>query len=202
MSYKPKTRFTVLIDGTEFELFSVRDRGNKELVIIEATPKYLGDHTGRIAYRAQHYSVHRTKDGADTTITQKIELENGDTLSSVSYIHDTTDHLLWPICARRLPIFETRNRVLKPRSKDTVYQVGSYGIGFASFMYSIFVAKNHFQLPASNLFSRAKTAQFNEFQIIVIPTYLNIPTDPDGDVCGMTTSDRGGLGISTMFQPE
>jgi hypothetical protein len=67
-----KTRFFVRVNGVEREILSVQQRADKSLTLISGTPSFWENPDGSLpAFDQQHYSVHRTKNGRDTTITQK-----------------------------------------------------------------------------------------------------------------------------------
>lgn len=183
-----KTRFFVRVNGVEREILSVQQRADKSLTLISGTPSFWENPDGSLsAFDQQHYSVHRTKNGRDTTITQKTWLRNGTHHSYVAYVHGTEEYLLWPLYARRIPILNNQTRILKRRAKDVLIEVPEFEWENASLLFSVFVAKAKFD---SGLISplRPAIAQFEEFQIILLPVFLNLRSLPTGDVVVVSTS--------------
>lgn len=191
LATKAKTRFVALIDGVEREIFSVVERQNKDIIVMSGTPRFWENPDGSLTkFGEQHYSVHTSNNGVDVTITQKTTLSDGNQHSNVAYIKGTKNALVWPIYARRVPIFEDNSRLLKARKKDTVIRIGKFSYSSANFLYSIFVTRSDFDIETI----RVKEANFyqaffNEFSIVVITNYLNLPSLVQGDVTGMATSN-------------
>lgn len=190
MSAKPKIRFSALVDGREIELFSIRDRKAKGAVLIPAPIRFF--EFGKEGLREiveQHYSVHRNE-SPDITITQKTLLSDGTQLSNVAYIHDADDHMLWPIFARRVPQFaDETNCLLAANSRDSVVRIGEYKTSEANLLYSVFVTHPSLdfeQIPVKG--ARIFYARYDHFQILVLATYLNVPSLHEGDACGWATS--------------
>jgi hypothetical protein len=206
MGSKAKIRFSAKIDDRDIELFNVRDLGDKGLVISSGYPRYFEHPDGKLVeFVDQHYSVHPTKGGADTTITQKTALK-GDgvqAISIVAYIHNTSNHLLRPVYARRLPVMREPTRTLRARSKDTSRRIGKFNWDKATMIYSVFVSLPNLELPShTDTASKRFTAMMGRYKLIVFVTYLNLPSITEGDVVGMSTSSevRNGLRGDDHFQ--
>lgn len=189
---KKRTRFVVEINGKAREILSIIEKSNGQLTLMSGTSKYWENEDGTLEeYFEQHYSIHRTKNGLDTTITQKTTLKGGVRHSIVTYIHDTSTHLLWPVFARRPPLFQPDPNKLTTRQKDDVVELGSFNDKLATFFYSVFVT-----LPNSDLSAvyaagvQSQIATFTNFRIVVLPMYLNVPTFSSGDVVGYSTSPQ------------
>ncbi len=197
MSKKSRTRFFARIDGNGHQLLSVMERNDGSLIVFSAIPKNW-ENTNRTltAFREQHYSIHRTKGGVDTTFTQKTRLSDGRTVSNVAYIHGTTEHLLWPVFARRVPTLRPTTHLLTLRQNDRVIQVGTYRYDTANLLYSVFVAKQTCDIDRVKVEGATiQIADFSEFKIIVLATYLNIPSPDQGDVVGIATSPTVNDGV-------
>lgn len=194
MGSKAKIRFSAKIDDRDVELFNVRDLGDKGLIISSGYPRYFELQDGKLSeFVDQHYSVHPTKGGADTTITQKTAL-SGDgvqAISNVAYIHNTANHLLWPVYARRLPVMREPTRSLRARLKDTSRRIGKFNWDKATMIYSVFVSLPNLVLPPhTDTASKRFTAMVGRYKVIVFVTYLNLPSMIEGDVAGMATSSE------------
>jgi len=196
MGSKPKTRFYVCIAGRNIEVLSVRDRGRNGIVASSSFPRFFESVPGKfVGFVEQHYSVHPTK-GSDTTVTQKTSLEDGTNISNVAYIHNTQGQLLWPIYARRIPKFDDRNRIMTERQKDNTICIGRFRYEKACFFYSVFIT-NKGEKHCLKGFSGVQIfrATFHLYDIIVVATYLNIPSLKEGDVAGFSTSPTVENGI-------
>jgi hypothetical protein len=113
MGREAKTRFYVRIDGVDRALFSVKSVAGRGLTITSRTPKFWENPDGTFtAFDHQHYSVHLSNGGVDTTITQKTQLQESAFHSIVTFVKDTQAYFLWPIFARRYPIFQGDNGLL------------------------------------------------------------------------------------------
>jgi len=192
MSHKRKSIFAARIDGIEREILSVKERSNRDLLLIPAHTPFCEPTPGTmIKFVEQHYSVHGTNQGSDTTITQKTTLDNGDLHSNVSFIHNTKNHLLWPVFARRVPVLYGENRKLTPRGRDKVIFIDDYQSDNSSLTYSVFISRDHFDIESilKNKFP-VHTESFTEFKVIVLPMHINLPSIANGDSFGYSTSSQ------------
>lgn len=194
VGHKSKTRFVMNADGKDHELFAVRERGDKSLILMPSHDRFLenrfmGPNSDLQAVREQHYSVHKTNGGIDTELTQKTLLTNGTSISNAAFIHDTSEKLLYPIYARRPSLRDDDRQAFKAHPKDTVIRIGSYRTDSANLLFSVFVSKGYpaFPIEPGSMFS-IFTEKFTEFEINVVVTYVNLPTHPRGDVRGLMTS--------------
>lgn len=201
MGSKPKTRLFALIDGKSRELFNVRDLGKKGLIITSGYPKLFENNDGQfVEFVDQHYSVHPTKNGQDTSITQKTAVSDQGIkkISNVAYIHNTSEHLLWPVYARRLPIMDGATRSLHVRKKDTARRIGKFNWSKANLLYSVFVSLPNIELPDHmDDQSRRFVKNFDLYKLIIFVTYLNRPSMNEGDVTGLSTSSEVYDGLKT-----
>ncbi|MBW2941936.1 hypothetical protein [Zhongshania aquimaris] len=190
MSRKSKVRFAARIDGVERELFSIKERPDNSLLLVSAYPIFWENSDSSIVrFTEQHYSIHISNGGIDTTITQKTKLADGMSHSNVSFIPNTKKHLLWPIYARRVPILLENSRKLSRRSGDKVIFIGDYEFAKANLVYSVFVSNCDFDVNITSLNGLTTySAKFKHFQIFTIPMYINLPSMNEGDVVGMSTS--------------
>lgn len=192
MGNKPKTRFYAVIDGRDVQLFSVRDRGNGNGILLAATASDtldIGNIGTDLPVREQHYSIHPSEGGRHTTVTQKTLLESGDIYSEMAKISDTETHLLWPVFAKRCHTYNAENRQLPHRDKDMLIKVADYKSDTSTLLFSVFVSKpdtipKDFHLKANNI----RTQRCGEYDVTVISTYLHVPTWHEGDIVGHATS--------------
>lgn len=185
-----KIAFSATIDGVQRSLFSVKDNGDSGLLIGQGTPRQMENPYGvKRDFKHQHYSVHPSNNGADTTITQKTLMSDGEEHSAVSFVRNTKQHLLWLVYARRMPILAKTTRVLKRKRYTSVIEIGSIDSAKETLFYSVLVSRPSMDL--SILVDSGwefYTATFGQFMIIVIPMFLQFPTYPDGDVLQFLTS--------------
>ena len=194
MKDRSKTRFAINVNGQDTELFSVLDCHEKGIVIFDGTPRFFekpdGDRIKLVEYAEQHYSIHPSNKN-DVTITQKTTLADGHEISVVSYVHDAKDHLLWPVYARRLPVYNLGNRKLVAGPNDKTINVGAYATAKATFLFSVFVTNGNSNIILKNDGVATKNIiRLEIFDLIVFCTFLNVPSLNEQDVVGWTTSSR------------
>ncbi|MEW6372904.1 MAG: hypothetical protein AB1584_18390 [Pseudomonadota bacterium] len=192
MSKTKKTRFFARIDGVECLLFSIQKSANDGLTITSRTPKFFEGAKGpfgtQLEFDHQHYSVHETNEGRDTTITQKTQLI-GEHHSIVTLLRETKDYLLWPVFARRYPIFLTEENRLIRKSRDTLIELAEYVYERSNLLFSVFVSRPSFDVSVlKNSGIRFETALFDKHLIIVIPSFIHLPSLPSGDVTGYSST--------------
>jgi hypothetical protein len=192
MSKTKKTRFFARIDGAECLLFSIQKSANDGLTITSRTPKFFegakGPYGTPLEFDHQHYSVHETNEGNDTTITQKTQLV-GERHSIVTLLRGTRDYLLWPVFARRYPIFLTGENRLVRKTKDTFIELAEYSYERSNLLFSVFVSRPSFDVSVlTGAGVKFKTALFDKHLIIVIPSFIHLPSLSSGDVTGYSST--------------
>jgi hypothetical protein len=170
----------------------VKERSNQDILVLSGTSRFfeaVGLSKRELA--EQHYSVHTHRSGLHTIITQKTTLADGVRVSNAAFIHNTRDWLLWPIYARRLPMFKDDTNILDVGKQGEVVDVGEFEWQKANLLYSVFVAKTG-SIPISTSIGGAKVfiSNYRRFCIVVVVTYLNLPSMYEGDVAGLTTSSE------------
>jgi hypothetical protein len=191
MSLKPKFRFFVSVDGNDTEIGWAKENRSGNVVFRSRFPKYfLTPQNELVRFKEQHYSVHPSNEDTDTTITQKTVLVDGQTTPIVSFIQNTNQHLLWPIFARRLPIFiDPPSSTI--RSKDVCIRLEEYQSTTHTLYYSMFATRPTYNLPKM---PKTQTQidtyryDFRLFSLILLATLVPVPSIPQGDVVGITTS--------------
>jgi hypothetical protein len=190
MSTKSKLRLVVAIRGQNIELLSVRERTSGELLLTPRSPS--GARLGHVDLREiaeQHFSIHRSKDDKNTAVTFKQTFADGSSLDNVAYIHDTKDHLLWPIFARQVGVSaEILDKVPPARAKDTLVALGGYHPEAATLCFSIFIARRDFAVIQGVEDVNVLAIPFRLFKIIVLWGFFNIPSPETGQIAGITTS--------------
>jgi hypothetical protein len=202
MGKKAKVRFTAVANGIEAELFAIRDRGENGIVLRSNMPDQFIEGGRRVAFVEQHYSVHNTK-GVDTTVTQHTLTDDGVELKLAAYIHDTKDYLLWPIYARRLGINNAITKSAVNRDKDILHRVARYETASSCLFYCVFVCNPNFDyrsIEDSSL--NVKTTTIGRYRIVVLSTFMIIPSLQEGWVAGISTSKprRNGVFDEDHFQ--
>lgn len=191
MAKSEKTIFAAKVNGIQRELFSVRQWKNADLLIVSRAGELLEHIDGSPSkVKHQHYSVHQGEsDPTITYVTQKTAFHDHPDLSFVSAVHDSQQHLLWPVHARRAPFYAEGVRLLKARPKDTVVEIGEFTSLRANFFYTIFVTRPGFNCAAiaANQVGY-RTITFQKFELLVLTTYLNVPSVNEGDIILRTTS--------------
>lgn len=185
---KRRTLFYAEVNGCKRVLFSVKQGDNTDLTIVsEVMKRYIDNKNSEFDFDNQHYSVHCANEGNDTLITQKTKLFDGSHRSNTAYIHQTAKHLLWPVFARRVPSKEIK--LFKPRDTDRIICLSRYRCSRSILMYSVFVTKPPLPFIKAE-FSDASviTVPFDRYILIVISTFLNIPSPDRGDVVMWGTS--------------
>lgn len=141
-----------------------------------------------VAFHDQHYSVHPTNDSA-ITITQKTGLENGGTSSLVNFVRNRDGKSLWLVYARRMPKLDADNRNSKARSKDTSDVICSFDPAQNTLCYSLFVSKgNDLTQFVEDEFCNIRTYKFHLFDLVLVWSFMLIPTWPVGDVVSLISS--------------
>lgn len=190
MGHKPKVYFVVREGGVLRELFNVRDRKQQGIVI---NPRHARmEERPPIAPRemeAVHYSVHPTKGGADTMITYKSAFKSGSIRSCATYIHETEEHLLWPVFSVRQHEFAGTSREFRPHPRDGIVPVADYDQRESTLMYAVFVTSrniDHARLSGPGYYFYR--VDFERHSLIVVVTFLRAPTFPVGDRVHLLTS--------------
>jgi len=192
LSKKPKTRIFVVSDGEEKEVIVARDRYDEGIVFTGGHSKYwLTAVDERIEIGEQHYSIHPSNGGRDMAVTQKTLLANGERRSNVAYVKGETERpMLWPIYARRIPVF-IDTPVMQRRQRDRVICIADFATASANLIYSVFVSDIAVALPIDPLFeSNAFEIPFERYKLLVINSYINVPSLNEGDLAGASTSSE------------
>lgn len=188
MGKKAKVRFTVIVDGIEAELFSVRDRGGLGILLSSNVPETFVEGDRRSYFVEQHYSVHNTK-GIDTTFTQHTLTVYGEELKQVAYIHNTTEHLLWPVYGKRIGRNKAIEKHAVNRNKDILHRIGRYETRSACLFYCVYVCNPDYQSRwIAGDIVKIKTAIAGRYRITVLSTFLNMPSIGQGWTVGISTS--------------
>lgn len=203
MGTKPKIRFVAIVDGRCVELFSVREPKADRLLITPRSPPLVEAEGTSRAIREQHCSVHATNGGKDTTITLKQIFQDDTKLDYVTMVHNTEAHLLWTIFARRVGVSEALYERGPPqRDKDLVHTIADYRGQNANLIFSAFIARPSFQPPDPPEGVGIHVHQFKSYSIIVLTSFLNVPSIPQGDLSSFSTSmpSNGEIDISNHLR--
>ena len=139
----------------------------------------------------QHFSVHHNSGSLDTVITFKQKFSDGTHLSDVMYIHETKQHLLWPIYARQVGISDESKRRCPPiRSKDSYFSLGCYSSKTATLCFAAFVTRPNDILDLGSLTANCMQISFQNFKIHVVWSFFNVPSPPFGNITSFITSSR------------
>lgn len=189
MGTKAKTRFVAALDGSTIELFSIREQSPDRLLISLRSPPQVEVEGKWRALREQHCSIHPTNAGRDTSITLKQEFQDGTKLDYVTMIHNTASHLLWPVYARRVGVSPDQLARCPPeRAKDTRHKVAEYSGAKANLIFSLFIARPGYILPDRQNGITVWDCDLSLYKLIINISYVNVPSIPQGDLSGMTTS--------------
>lgn len=214
MGKRPAVRFVTSIDGVVVEIASFRELSDNQLNMSIATQELVEiDGTEHVVIE-QHFSVHGSNQGRDTSVTFKQVFADRPPLDYVSFLHNTEKHLLWPIIARRPGISPSmEGRVPPQRSKDTVHKYGESRSPFTTLFYSIFIASKNVEIEADERVN-VLMHDFSRYRVFVFTTYLNIPSIRQGDIASLSTStpvtnkkkdntyqkiERESLGVDELF---
>lgn len=206
MSYKPKTRFLISTGGELRELFSVREQRGGEypttLRININHGKFYRDGKTKIPIKNQYYSIHPSPNSPGNFIHQTIELENGTTLDSPHFslgIPLGKFAFIMSSLPARLDIEHYKTKVRA--GKDTIIKMGEFDINRGNIIWSIFVSQCGVEIRlGSNQFNVAY-ADFTEFRVTVLWSFIGIRPDGDGDRLHSITDSFGIKGQKSSSFP-
>lgn len=127
-------------------------------------------------FKERHYSVHPTKNGAETMITQKTVYATGAGRQCVAYIHETSDRLLWPIYSFRQFAFAPSSAVFAPDPKHKWGTIADYNQRRDTLIYTLFVASLDFDdqvFKTKGYWSHR--VNFERYAVFALVTFLPAP---------------------------
>lgn len=187
----PKTRFVCQLRHQRSELLSVAERPSGGLLIsLKAAENFTPDETLYPAQKRisdQHYSVHRSNAGADTTIHHTITLEDGDKLDTSSFLPASSGNLLWPIFVRACPYLGEPRYASQPRPKDHSIVAAQMEGRESTLVYSVIVSSRALNFPHS-ISVPPPFARFKYFDVTMLCMYLWVPPLPQGTLHHQATN--------------
>lgn len=185
---KPKTRVVVNYENADRLLFSIRENGDKSLTVVRKTPMNHEDPTeGNIVIAHDKFSIHVSPESPGTTITRKVLLANGRTISSAQFINDSKSSLFCLMYSALSPELGGTRYVAKPRPRDATVRVGAFHRhDMATLIYHIVVCDLEQTIPSTPGHSIA-TIPFTRWKVGVLSCFLNLPATPFGREATPTT---------------
>lgn len=190
MGSKRKLRAYCTVNGIERELVSIRELSDGSLTIMVAPSDNAVLSDGRLLpYDQEHYSVHRSNEGADTTLIRKTRFATGNRISAVAFLKGTSKRLVWVIHVERVHLIQ--NFVpFHARPKDTKLHICSYNQDRCMLLYCIIVANSDYLMPDAEFeFIRYAELLTKEYKITIGYTFFHYPAMPIGFARANMTSD-------------
>jgi hypothetical protein len=185
MAKKKKTRFYVRVNKLNHELFSVSQQKDGDLIIaIKSNRYYEVSRESYIPLRSQKISVHVSKGSVNgNTFTMTSEIEDGEKNRAVTFVERIDGELLHNVFSRRCSSMASGHFKMKARTKDRTVKVAEYDENFNNLIYHIYVCSKNIGSVFRN--KRADGIYFSEafqfFDIILIPTFINMRAIMQGD---------------------
>lgn len=178
MTTKSQTRITLTIDGTERNIFSIHERASGDLLLTfkNSTPLLHNDGSQR-HIQEQHWSVHQSTATDGTTIKHTLLADSNYRADSATFIHNTTERLLWPIFFQRIPDLRQSQYQPYKREKDSIVNIGSYNPNLCNPVIAVIVSyPNNLSINYLNMLGSVTCICFHKFQIIIVRAVINAPS--------------------------
>lgn len=188
MGSKSKTRFAVKMNGTERELFSVRERQNGDLVILLKHAKHYEDTSGPIETDGQKYSVHRSPLSPGFTIKHTLNLKGGGQMDTAQYRLPGEHGPCSLLFGRTTPDLSPDKYKLASRAKDRVIPLYEDDIEAATLFYFLLTCDPTFDAATIKTQTKITTAQFEHFQLICLSGLFFVPPVDGADFVHVSTS--------------
>lgn len=191
MSSGIKVRVGVNVSGKIVELFKFEDRGSRGILLNQDFLEKHDNGDGTwTTITEQHFSVHPSTRGDNTLITLTTDLADGKTISRASFIPGPSNRLIWPIYSGRSP-----GSQVHPSKEETnassVIQIASFDERLSTLFYTVFVTTKYLNLRKIPLkATRLHYFTLDIYRIVVLLSFVPIPTFPIGDLTSITTSSK------------
>ena len=192
MSYKPKTRVAVQADGSMRELFSVRERSDGYLLLIEKASNQYGlapeGYADALGFRTSIHPSPKSELGG-FTIKNTLKLATGETRDTAAFVVPVGSELIWPLMACRAPDLTPDHYQLVANPRDTLITLPAFHTRSANLIYVIVLTDANTVLTDEADYSKhGFTARFRLFNLSVFYMFMNAPSFKQGDRLTVSTS--------------
>jgi len=174
---KAKTRFVIDVDGVDRQLFSVRERGHGDLVLLINGPSVNAfSPEDRETVIERHISVHRSPSSPTFTMNHTLITDGRGKTSRVASVLPSESGLVWPLIGNLAFPMRDPRFVLRARNGDRVVRLGKYNPTGNTLLYFIIVADPTGAarfVPFKNSMRSAR-ADFEHFTIFVLWAYIGM----------------------------
>lgn len=204
MAKKPKTRFTITVDGLARELLSVREGPQGDLIVVikKTDEMTFGDYHG--ALDEQRYSIHPSHKSDGFTITHRVLFKEEVKADTYSHVKPIAGRFCWIVSGRACADLSPPQYISTPRGQDTMVSLGAYDPSLATFCYFVIASDRETNLrhEFSGLPLNVVSKRYGHFTFWLLYGFLNLPSTPMGAVTAIATAPPRLNGEDLGERPE